>query len=385
MTGAPQLGMGSAGELLLDLIGIESVNPTYHPLARGENDLGDAIVGWARARGCDAVERDVVAGRRNVVFRVPSREPRRRVLIEGHLDTVGLSGPNADIRGRIEDGRVRGRGACDAKGGIAATLLALDELVARPPKHTDVLFLGAIDEEHLFRGISAFIADGDLPDAAIVLEPTDLRIVTEHNGVVRIELLVTGRAAHTSRPEDGHNAILDAAELIRVLEHWNASDAASLAPLPPRILAVTTIAGGTAINVIPDECRVGIDLRIRPDEDPADVLAELERVLASLVGPSAAVDRVLLTDGGMSTSSSSELVVAAQRAVGLHQLPVEVVRVPYGTDGSKLARAGVPTIVFGPGSIRHAHSDDEWVDLADVERAARVLVDLVHAYDEEAS
>jgi acetylornithine deacetylase len=289
--------------------------------------------------------------------------------------------PGAGTVASVVDGRLSGRGACDAKGAIAATLLALAELVAAPPEHTDVVFLGAIDEEYVFRGISAFIADGELPDAAVVLEPTDLRIVTEHNGVVRIELVVAGVAAHSSRPEEGHNAILDALEVVRVLTRWTEDSTAAAPGSPPRILAVTTVSGGTAINVIPDSCRIGLDLRIRPAEHPDDVLAEIEALLAAIPGVDARIDRVLLTDGGMSTNASSDVVVAAQTAAGLHQLPVGVVRVPYGTDGSKLARAGVPTIVFGPGSIRTAHGDDEWVDLADVETAARVIRDLVRAFD----
>lgn len=381
MTLPTELRPGSARDLLSALVAIPSVNPAYDPASPGENEIGDAIVEWGRALGLESHERDVVDGRRNIQLRLRSRSPRRTILIEGHLDTVGLMPPGAGTVASVVDGRLSGRGACDAKGAIAATLLALAELVAAPPEHTDVVFLGAIDEEYVFRGISAFIADGELPDAAVVLEPTDLRIVTEHNGVVRIELMVAGVAAHSSRPEEGHNAILDALEVVRVLTRWTDDGTAAAPGSPPRILAVTTVSGGTAINVIPDSCRIGLDLRIRPAEHPDEVLAEIEALLAAIPGVDARIDRVLLTDGGMSTNASSDVVVAAQTAAGLHQLPVGVVRVPYGTDGSKLARAGVPTIVFGPGSIRTAHGDDEWVDLADVETAARVIRDLVRAFD----
>ncbi len=381
MTLPTELRPGSARDLLSALVAIPSVNPAYDPASPGENEIGDAIVEWGRALGLESHERDVVDGRRNIQLRLRSRSPRRTILIEGHLDTVGLMPPGAGTVASVVDGRLSGRGACDAKGAIAATLLALAELVAAPPEHTDVVFLGAIDEEYVFRGISAFIADGELPDAAVVLEPTDLRIVTEHNGVVRIELVVAGVAAHSSRPEEGHNAILDALEVVRVLTRWTDDSTAAAPGSPPRILAVTTVSGGTAINVIPDSCRIGLDLRIRPAEHPNEVLAEIEALLAAIPGVDARIDRVLLTDGGMSTNASSVVVVAAQTAAGLHQLPVGVVRVPYGTDGSKLARAGVPTIVFGPGSIRTAHGDDEWVDLADVEKAARVIRDLVRAFD----
>lgn len=376
---------GSPQELLAALVAIPSVNPAYDPQSPGENALGDAILAWGRGLGCRTDAHEVVDGRRNVQLRLASADPRRTLLIEGHLDTVGLTPPHASTHARIVNGRLAGRGACDAKGAIAAALAALSELAARPPQHTDVVFLGAIDEEFRFRGISSFIAEGDLPDVAVVLEPTELRIVAQHNGVVRVEILVAGRSAHTSRPEEGRNAVLDALELVRRLTEWNERNVESAPDLPPRILAVTTIAGGTAINVIPHECRIGIDLRTRPAEDADQVLAELEHFLATADGITARVDRILLIDSGMSTDTTSDVVVAAQRAAGLHQLPVEAVRVPYGTDGSKLARAGVPTIVFGPGSIRDAHGDEEWVDLDDVSTAARMLVALVRAYDEAVS
>lgn len=381
MTLPTPLGHASAGDVLAALVAIPSVNPAYDPGSPGENALGDAIVAWGRALGLETASHNVVDGRRNIQLRLRSARPRRTLLIEGHLDTVALVPPVAGAKAVVAEGRLSGRGACDAKGAIAATLIAISELAAAPPEFTDVVFLGAIDEEYIFRGITSFIAGGDLPDVAVVLEPTDLRIVTEHNGVVRIELGVVGTAAHSSRPEEGHNAILDALELVRVLTRWTA-DGNQLAPTdPPRILAVTTISGGTAINIVPDFCRVGIDLRIRPRESAAEVLAEIEALIAAIPGIDARVERVLLTDGGMSTSASSDLVLAAQTAAGLHELPVEVVRVPYGTDGSKLSRAGVPTIVFGPGSIRNAHGDNEWVELRDVDTAARVLRDLVYAYD----
>lgn len=369
----------SARELLTALVSIPSVNPAYDPASPGENALGDAILEWTAGLGLEGSRAPVVDGRQNIRARLAASRSERTLLIEGHLDTVGLS-PGSGTQARVERGRLHGRGACDTKGGIAAALLAIAELAERGLERTDVVLLGAIDEELAFRGITAAIAGGERGDAAIVLEPTDLAIVTEHNGVLRSEILVTGRAAHTSRPEEGRNAIVDALEVVRALEEWIARDTLE-GDDTGRILAVTTIAGGSAINIVPDSCRLGVDLRIRPAEHPEGVLDELHGLLASLP-VDARVDRVLLADGGLSTAPTSRVVLAAQRAAGLHQLPVETVRVPYGTDGSKLARAGIPTVVFGPGSIADAHGDEESVALDDVVTAARVIRDLVLALEE---
>ncbi len=267
---------------------------------------------------------------------------------------------------------MRGRGACDVKGALTATLLALQELAADPPRHVDVALLGAIDEEFRFRGITAHLASHPAPDAAVVLEPTGLEVVGSHNGVLRLEVTVHGEAGHTSMPAQGRNAIADAAVVIDDLHRW-----ADGTPGAPAVVTVTTIQGGQAINIVPDHCVLGVDVRVAPLDDPGVLLAVVRDRLASLDGIHAEVSEVLLSDGGMHTPAESPFALAALAAAGRDAL----VAVPYGTDGSKLARAGVPTVVFGPGSIADAHTDHEWVDLRDVETAAKTLVALVRALD----
>ncbi|CAN5401949.1 ArgE/DapE family deacylase [soil metagenome] len=379
-----ELDRSSVESLLAALIDIPSVNPAYDAQSSGENGVGDAIAEFCRALGCAVTTPEVVDGRRNVIARLAARDPRQTLMIEAHIDTVGLPAGEQLPRAAVVGERMYGRGACDVKGGIAGALLALAELSREPLEHTDVLFVGAIDEEFVFRGITHYIATGVLPDAAVVLEPTQLRAVTEHNGVVRVELEVRGRAAHTSRPAEGHNAIRDALELVQLLDEWNSeANAESSAGEPDRILAVTTIQGGTAINVVPDSCRIGVDLRIRPRDLPDAVLAELAAFLRSMSerGIDARVHRELLLDGGMYTAPDAGVVRAMSGVLAARDVPSRPERVPYGTDGSKLSRAGVPTIVFGPGAIEQAHGDDEWVDLDEVVAAGSILVDLARSLD----
>lgn len=372
------LDADSAARLLTFLIETPSVNPTYDPASPGEIQMTAVLAEMCEQLGCAIDFPGAVGERRNVRARLASSEPRFTLLIEGHTDTVSLPAGETVPAARVEGDRIHGRGACDVKGGLTAALLALAHLAENRPKHVDVVLLGAIDEEHHFRGITEFLALGERPDASIVLEPTESRIVNAHNGVVRVELLVHGDAAHTSLPPSGRNAIVDAAAVMEFLGAWHTTWTQQ-ADAVGGLLTVTMISGGSAINIVPEACRISIDVRVAPRDDPHRLLEALTQALAELGtrGIRVEVDEELLLDGGMFTDPGSALVQAALAAAG----QTEPVWVPYGTDGSKLARAGVPTIVFGPGSIGQAHGNDEWVRIDDVVQAAHLLVKTVQLLD----
>ena len=368
----------SAATLLTSLIEIGSVNPAYDPAVAGEGALAAAIGGFCVQLGCAVEYQEILDGRPNVVATLSGSTGGYSLVIEGHSDTVGLpSGSTAPRAIQVGD-RIFGRGACDVKGGLVAALLALTELAAARPTHVDVTLVGAIDEEYEFRGVTGYLERLTVPDAAIVLEPTELRVVNRHNGVLRVEILVRGRAGHTSRPAEGRNAIHDAALVVQALHIWHAREF-GVTGTSENLLTVTTIEGGSAINVVPDQCLLGVDIRTAPNVDPSDVSVRLEAALARLrtSGIEASIARTLLADGGLATPSDAPLVLAALLAAGQD----EPAWAPFGTDASKIARRGVPTVVFGPGSINHAHSDDEWVDLADVLRASKIIVALVRELD----
>lgn len=372
------LDRAAATQLLTELIEIGSVNPAYDPDSAGENAVGDAVGELASCFGATVSTTEVVDGRRNILARLASRTGEKSLLIEAHLDTVGLPTAVREPRAQVRGTRMYGRGACDVKGGLTAALLAMQHLAAHPLHSLDVVLLGAIDEEYQFRGITSHIAEHITgwrrPDAAIVLEPTELQVVHEHHGVLRVEISVTGRAAHTSRPDEGRNAILGALRVVDQLAAWNEGSGG-------RILTVTTITGGRAINIVPERCTFGVDLRVMPWEDPRTVLAAMTKEISDRAGDGCTVAvSELLLDAGMATPAEAPIVRAALRSAGADAAPV---RVPFGTDGSKLARAGVPTIVFGPGSIDQAHADDEWVDLNEVTAAAERIVTIARFLDGE--
>jgi len=377
----------SAVGVLTELIEIASVNPAYDPASLGENALADAVGALCQMMGMRVEYQEVVEGRRNLIATLGPTVPHSRLVIEVHGDTVGLPADQTAPRAVVDDDRVHGRGACDVKGGLAAALLALSALTGGGAlARTEVTLLLAVDEEYAFRGITHYLDHNEPPDLAVVLEPTEMRVVNRHNGVLRVEIVVHGQAAHTSRPDRGRNAIFDALVVIERLRDF----VHPVKPYPSEsapLLSISTIEGGDAINIVPDECRLGVEIRTRPEDIPAEVLDALRMSLEHLgaEGVTATIDRVTLADGGMSTSPGSPLVRAARAAVRSLGRDDRPVTVPFGTDGSKLSRVAVDTVVIGPGSIEQAHADDEWVDVDEVVDTALVLSRLISYIDSEES
>lgn len=333
-----------------------------------------------RALGCIVRRQTVQPGRDNVIatYTPPTPAPYT-VLFESHQDTVPVDAMTVEpFGGRIEGGRLYGRGACDVKGGGAAMFAAFARLVReRPIGSASVTLVYTVDEEHTFLGIQELMKSGFRADYAVVAEPTSLNIVNAHKGVVRWQIETPGRACHSSRPEQGVNAIYRMGRLLAGIEAF-AADLAAQPPHPllgPRTLAVGRITGGVSPNTIPDFCRIDIDRRLIPGEDPLAARESLGSFLRTYPGVDFPFTQTtpLQTCPPLDPARSGELVQrlggAIDSVVGRH----EVHAVPYGTDASTAAGAGMPTVVFGPGDIAQAHTRDEWIDLAQLEPAAEIL------------
>jgi acetylornithine deacetylase len=370
--------MTEAVRLLQQLVSIPSINPRGKALP-AEADMAAAVADWLRKRGIGVEIQEVLPGRPNVLARVPGRDQSRTLLLESHLDTVEVDGMTVDpFGGVVKDGRLYGRGACDDKGPLVAMMLALAAFAnERPP--VDVVLAAAMDEEHQFKGISHLIAQDDKFVAAIVGEPTEMELIIAHKGVLRFTVTTLGRACHSSTPWEGENAIQRMAAVLDYIR--TEMEPAALAKTHPRVgpatWAATLISGGAAVNTIPDTCTIHLDRRLLPGEEPAGVWAEAREAFLRLIPDRITVGDPYLLDYALETDPASPIVEMLGRAVRRAGFPGTIRGVNYGTDASKTARAGIPSVVFGPGSIRQAHSADEFIEIDQVEAAAGILVNVI--------
>lgn len=369
-------------EILRDLVAIPSVNPVYDPESAGEGAVADYVERWAIELGLETLRHAALPGRENVLVRHMGPDVAPVLLFEAHMDTVGVDGMPGAFEPELRDGRLHGRGTCDTKGSLAAMMAALESLVAtRTELDCTVELLAAVDEETSGQGARAHVALGGTADAAIVGEPTQCRIVHEHNGCVRGEIAVTGRAAHTSVAQEGINAIEGMAEVVFALRQVNDD----LGSRPGGVaehgsLTVSLISGGSGINIVPDRCVVNYDRRVTPGQTTAEALAEIDAALDAvrLARPDPGLERPepWLVNGSLATPPEAEIVTLAGAVcdeLGGDNAPM---RVPYGSDASKFAAGGIPSIVFGPGSIAQAHAVDEFVPVSDLVTATRFYRDM---------
>ena len=237
----------------------------------------------------------------------------------------------------------------------------------------DVLLAAVVDEEYSFRGVTRLCEDLKA-EAAIVAEPTDLRVAIASKGVLRWRILATGKAAHSSKSHLGINAIYHMARVVLAIEQDHAALARDPHPLlGPASCNVGKIAGGVQVNFVPDGCVIEIDRRLLPSESVSDVWIHYEQILDGLkvIVPELDVrmEQPFLVDAAWMVDPSSSIVGVARHVSSELGLEDEPIGVPFGSDASKFGRAGIPTIIFGPGSIDQAHAAVEYIELKQVEQA----------------
>jgi acetylornithine deacetylase/succinyl-diaminopimelate desuccinylase family protein len=360
-------------QTLASLIRINSVNSAYD--GPGERELATWIRAFFEQRGIEVWEQEVFPGRPNVIARLPGRDPSRRVILEAHMDTVTAQGMSIPpFEPRVEAGKMFGRGSCDTKAGLAAMMHAVASLREdgiQPPR--EVWLAAVVDEEFSFRGVVK-LCEGLTADAALIAEPTNLRAVIASKGVLRWRMVSRGKAAHSGKPHLGVNAINHMARVVLALEEDHARLASRIHPLlGPATCNVGIIRGGAQVNFVPDTCAIEIDRRLLPGEKVATVLAHYQALLGALKEKHPTMDVFmeppLLTDEALETPADSVPAHLASALLAEMGLDPTLCGVPFGSDASKLSRQGIPSLVFGPGSIDQAHAAVEFVDLAQVERA----------------
>jgi len=326
----------------------------------------------------DAVERiEVAPGRWNLIARFDGCDASRNYALEAHTDTVGIEGMQIDpFGGKLINGRLYGRGACDTKGPMAAMLLALLEAKATGiPLPATWHFLATCDEELGAIGAQELMRSGFRCDGIVVGEPTDLAVLRAHKGAARYRLRLHGRAAHSAYPEEGVHALHAAGAFMRYLEKANATAERIHAnhPLGPSTYSVGTLRGGDQVNRIPDGAQMEIDCRLIPEQDVTSTTNDLEAILATIETARPGLSHEL-----EQTQSYPGFVYAEKGK--FHPL-VEALAAEgngysharYTTNAGFYTAAHIPTIVFGPGSVRQAHTADEWIDLDEARRAKDLL------------
>jgi acetylornithine deacetylase len=362
-------------DTLASLVRINSINPSYEG-GPGEREIATWVREYFEQRGIEVREQEVFPNRPNVIARLPGKNPNRRIILEAHTDTVSVKGMTIPpFEPRIEDGKMYGRGSCDTKAGLAGMMHALATLHAegiQPP--CEVWLAAAVDEEFSYRGVVK-LCEGLTGHAALVAEPTGLRAVITTKGVLRFRILVRGKSAHSSKPHLGVNAINHMARIVLALEQDHLRLVTNDHPLlGPATCNVGVIQGGVQINFVPDACTIEIDRRLLPGERTSDVLAHYQRILDQLKAEHPTMDAIiedppLLTDEALETSAESDAAQCASSVLRDMGLNAELCGVPFGCDASKLSRQGVPSLVFGPGSIDRAHAAVEYVELDQVQQA----------------
>ncbi|MFL5244899.1 MAG: M20 family metallopeptidase [Gemmataceae bacterium] len=365
------------------------VLPSVNPMGRGlegpeiyEYRVTAYLEHFLRQLGVAFDRQSIAPQRDNIVARFELPGPRPTFVFEAHQDTVPTDQMTIDpFAAAIEDGKLYGRGACDVKGGMAAMLGAFARLVREKPRTAaNVIMACTVDEEHTFLGVQRLVKGHFRAEGAIVAEPTNLRIVHTHKGAARWHVETSGRACHSSSPERGINAIYRMSQLLPAIELYadKIRTGRQDPHLGPATLSVGRIEGGTSVNTVPDRCRIEIDRRLIPGEETNRALEEFEAFLrqetSSKIAFCCSEPWISLPPLGASGPDGKQhLVERLQSVLGKNGARTELVAVPYGTDASTLARAGIPALVFGPGDIAKAHTCDEFIELDEVERASEIL------------
>jgi acetylornithine deacetylase len=377
--GTPSIDRDYVVELLNDIVTTNSVNPDVGN-GPGEAALSKLLFEQLGAiKNLQVRQQHVVNNRSNVIAILKGSGGGRSLMLNGHMDTVGVEGMSIDPFLPLErNGLIHGRGACDMKGAIAAIIGAAKSLAeSRAKLRGDLLLTFVVDEEHLSLGISKLVEEY-ITDAAIVGEPTNLTLATTHKGFVWMEVEIKGRAAHGSVPEKGVDAILHAAKVVTRLSELQDRLSDRSHPLvgPPKI-HTSTIEGGTHWSIVPDHCLLRLERRTVPGETSKLVVHEIEEILDSLKREDVTFEaktKNVFERPTLETASTEPIVQKLQQTLRESMgVDARIVGVPYWTDGAILAQAGsIPTCLFGPGDIGVAHSPDEYINVEDVLRAAEI-------------
>ncbi len=352
--------------LLGQLVSIDSVNPDLVPGASGERDVASFVASWLRGRGLEVHVEEALYGRPNVVAVARGSGGGRALMLNAHMDTVGVSGMEHPFDPLVRDGRMYGRGSLDTKSALAAYMLAAAR-AADAGLRGDVILTAVIDEEYASAGTDALVKKWRA-DGAIVGEPTNLGIVIAHKGFAWFEFETYGTAAHGSRPDLGVDAIVKMGKVLQAIERMEGR----LAHAQPHPLLGTgsvhasIIKGGQEFSSYPSFCRLSVERRTLPGEAAETVEDEMRGILDAIAATDPAFKasvRTRLARGALEVPADAPLVQALARQLAqVTGRPPAFAGMAGWMDSALLAEAGIPSVIFGPAG-EGLHADVEWVDL----------------------
>jgi acetylornithine deacetylase len=367
-------------QVLSRLVGIDSRNPNLSPDGPGEEEIGFYLAELLADLGLQVFTYELAPKRVNVVGILPGNGSGRSLMLNGHMDTVGVSEMKDPFSGAVREGRLYGRGSQDMKGSLAAMLGAVKALVDSDIRlEGDLLFAAVADEEDQSLGTMDLIKH-HTADAAVVTEPTNLELVLAHRGLIWYEVETLGKAAHGSRYKEGIDAITHMGRFLAKLDLL-AQELPERKPHPlagPPSLHAALIQGGTDSCTYAARCKVNIDRRTIPGESEEQVTRELQQIIEELskLDPSFQAEvRPLVKRAPLETNPETEIARVLSQAFRKQAGEAPILSgAGYWSDASLLAEAGMEAVLLGPEG-KGLHSSEEWVDLESVYTLSRVLAE----------
>jgi acetylornithine deacetylase/succinyl-diaminopimelate desuccinylase family protein len=366
-------------DLLRNLIKIPSLNPPGE-----ETAVAKYIVEWSRDRGLAAELREAAPGRSNAIVTVEGKGGRRdgpTLLFNGHMDVVqvGQGWTFDPFGGEVKGDLVYGRGACDMKAGLAAMLASAKAIADSGVEFTGKLIIACVvDEEGPGVGTQHLLKNGITADYAVIGEPTSLVVVTASKGDVTFEIKTSGKAAHSSRPEEGVNAITKMRRIMDGIDKYSKMVGTKTHPiLGHPTVSIDLIEGGVSPWIIPESCRIVVDRRMVPGETFGRVKTELATLVEELQDQDKEVKLELSyiqADEPVEISRSEQIVkTLVEAATGILGRNAEVGGLSGTTDARFIVnQAKIPTVIFGPGSLSQAHKPNEYVSANETHLAAKI-------------
>lgn len=359
--------------------------PSYSFMENQEREIASYIYDILQGEGIESQLVEIKPGRYNVYGRIPGNGSGRSLMLSGHIDTVPAYDMEDAFSGRIAEGKLYGRGACDMKGPVAAMIAVLIAFqrggISLPG---DVVFAGLADEEEQGRGVEYLVGHGPVCDGTIMGEPTDMKIAIGHKGLEWIDVKIKGHKVHGGDKEHGINAIEMAARFINRIygEYVPLLNTREYPVLGVPTINLGRIEGGDQPSTVAGECLIKLDRRCVPTETIAQVYEELEEICADLHQEDARFEaevrdvfegESLLPHVPFCIAEDDPLVSAVRSAMSETCWEGEVTAFPAWSDAGAISSVtDSKCIVMGPGDLGVAHSIHEYIKIEDIENAALV-------------